>query len=212
VNWKLSAKRDRLMVRKPEAFAGGDQVLVLDAANYAGELAAADAGSGFADDWDRLLQGNRALPPDAQGKPASAEDYPKLRNEQTAIEAMLALASALTKREILCRIYVCFGESGGWQVASVQGGDEIERLRFALCEYEFTQSFTYGRLPVDDCARMESASGFTVFTARPDAQLYELLEPLRAKGILPEIASAVGGSANNWQIFCDNGEVVFRRG
>jgi uncharacterized protein (DUF58 family) len=30
VNWKLSAKRDRLLVRKPEAFAGGDQVLILD--------------------------------------------------------------------------------------------------------------------------------------------------------------------------------------
>ncbi|MDR0198097.1 MAG: DUF58 domain-containing protein [Oscillospiraceae bacterium] len=30
INWKLSAKRDRLLVRKPEAFAGGDQVFVLD--------------------------------------------------------------------------------------------------------------------------------------------------------------------------------------
>jgi len=30
VNWKLSAKRDRLLVRKPEAYAGGDQVFVLD--------------------------------------------------------------------------------------------------------------------------------------------------------------------------------------
>ena len=31
VNWKLSAKRDRLLVRKPEAYAGGDQVLILSA-------------------------------------------------------------------------------------------------------------------------------------------------------------------------------------
>jgi len=30
VNWKLSAKRDKLLVRKPEAYAGGDQVFVLD--------------------------------------------------------------------------------------------------------------------------------------------------------------------------------------
>jgi len=29
INWKLSAKRDRLLVRKPEAYAGGDQVLIL---------------------------------------------------------------------------------------------------------------------------------------------------------------------------------------
>jgi hypothetical protein len=30
INWKLSAKRDRLLTRKPEAYAGGDQVLILD--------------------------------------------------------------------------------------------------------------------------------------------------------------------------------------
>jgi len=30
VNWKLSAKRDRLLVRKPESYAGGDQVFILD--------------------------------------------------------------------------------------------------------------------------------------------------------------------------------------
>jgi uncharacterized protein (DUF58 family) len=30
INWKLSAKRDRLLTRKPEAYAGGDMILILN--------------------------------------------------------------------------------------------------------------------------------------------------------------------------------------
>lgn len=171
VNWKLSAKRDRLLVRKPEAFAGGDQVLVLDDAAPTG--------------------------------------FKALAHSQSAIEAMLALATALTKHEILCRTYVRF--ESGWLLSNIQCTDDIEQLRFALCDYSFSNDTrTHGRMP-DLSSDVNSASGFVVFTARPDDSLYEAIEQLRQKGIIPEIASAIHGSTNNWRILEENGEVVFAR-
>jgi hypothetical protein len=122
---------------------------------------------------------------------------------------MLALAVALTKREILCKVCIRFGN--GWESVPVQCADEIERLRFALCDYSFSaNTAAYGRLP-DLSGDDSSASGFVIFTASPDLALYGLAEPFRQKGIIPEIASATQGSANNWNIIEDNGEVSFSR-
>jgi hypothetical protein len=174
VNWKLSAKRERLLVRKPEAYAGGDQVLVLDKGAFV-------SGGGITTTRDRLVC------------------------EQAAIEGVLALSLSLTRREILCRVYVHFDE--GWRVYSLQNDSDVEKLRFALCDYSFAETFAYGRIP--DTLADESGSGLAVFTARPDAELRELCFPLRQKGIIPEILSAAEGSANNRYIREINGEMVF---
>ncbi|MDR0222320.1 MAG: DUF58 domain-containing protein [Oscillospiraceae bacterium] len=168
VNWKLSAKRDKLLVRKPEAFAGGDQVFVLD---------------------DSLSGLKEALSARAA--------------EQRALEAMLALIRVLTKREIVCRVYVRL--NGGWVFFEIDGEDGIETLRFALTEYSFGGSG--GRIP--DISS-EKASGFVIFTANADGVLGAVAEGLRQKGIAPEIASPSIGLAN-WIIDEADGEIIFSR-
>jgi uncharacterized protein (DUF58 family) len=170
VNWKLSAKRDRLLVRKPEAYAGGDQVLILDC----------------------RLSPHR-------------DQITARTHEQTAIESMLALAAALTKQEILCRVYVLF--NGEWGVTPVAGADEIERLRYALTELQLNAD---SRAVLPEVAD-ENASGFVIFTARPDNALYSATDELRGNGTIPEIVSPVEGYANNWAIDETDGEIIFRR-
>jgi len=177
INWKLSAKRDRLLVRKPEAYAGGDQILILDALK-----AERTRGIGF------------------ENKP----DLSVKLHEQTAMESMLTVARVLSKQEILYRVYVCFERE--WRIIEIRGEEEIQNLRYALTEYSYVEKGN--RLP--DLAN-DKASGVVVFTARPNDALYSELEPLRQKGIIPEIASSVEGNINNWHIQEVDGEIIFGR-
>jgi hypothetical protein len=174
INWKLSAKRDKLLTRKPEAYAGGDQVLVLDS--------------------HKSTHNNNV-----------EDDLTARTHEQVALESLLALAQVLTKQEILCRAYFRFDEE--WGYTTLQNSGDIEKLRFALTEYAYCVS--NDRLP--DLTQ-ERASGFVIFTANPDNELYSQADTLRQKGTIPEIASPVAGYANNWQIEEIDGETVFTRG
>jgi len=166
INWKLSAKRDRLLVRKPEAFAGGSQILLLDA----------------------LSSQDKNLPA-----------------EQLALEAMLALASVLIKREIPCTSYI---HMGAWRRVELTTGHDLEQFRLSLCEYTFMSLPPHGRLPADTDSE---ASGYVVFSAEADIALNGLLEPIRQKDTTLEIVSPIEGYANNWQVKEITGEVVFVR-
>ncbi|MCL2035788.1 MAG: DUF58 domain-containing protein [Oscillospiraceae bacterium] len=170
INWKLSAKRDKLFVRKPEAYAGGDMALFLD--------------SRCAPQSEEFIRGRIA--------------------EQSALESMLALAQTLSKQEILCRVYVLF--DGEWGVTSVQGADDIENLRFALTEYSYREDGE--RLP---SVSEENASGFVIFTANPDEDLYSQTEALRHKGNNPEIVSPIQGICSDWLIQENDSEISFVR-
>jgi hypothetical protein len=167
VNWKLSAKRDKLMVRKPEAFAGGSQILILDA-----------AGCGY------------------------------LPSEQLALESLLALASVLIKREIPCTALIY---TDNWRSSELNTGHELEQFRLSLCEYSFSGTPAHGRLP--DLSEFDDASGYVLFTARPDEDLHSLIHAglLKQNDASLEIVSPVDGFANNWNIKEITGEVVFER-
>ncbi|MCL2754961.1 MAG: DUF58 domain-containing protein [Oscillospiraceae bacterium] len=171
VNWKLSAKRDKLMVRKPEAYAGGRQILLLDALK-------ADGGS--------------------------------IAEEQLALEAMLALAAVLIKREIPCTVVLCRdANEGGWCFTELLTPDALEQLRLSLCSYSFSNSPPFGRLP--DLADVSEASGAVIFTARPDEALSGVLEQIKQKDIATEVVAPIAGFVNTWQVSQITGEVVFRR-
>jgi uncharacterized protein (DUF58 family) len=151
VNWKLSAKRDRLLVRKPEAYAGGDMVLVLSAS--------------------KLKESG-------------------LAQEQMAIESMLSLARALSKQEILCRVYVHLENE--WSSTEVHGESEIEKLRYAFTEYSFSKV----SIPLPDLTD-DKASGYSVFNAEPSVSMLE--------------ADTLSVS-NKWIIQEIDGEIIFTRG
>ena len=176
INWKLSAKRDKLLTRKPEAYAGGDQVLVLDRKR-------------------------------SNHHPNVKDDLTARVQEQTALESMLAIAECLTKGEILCRVYI-FIESG-WEMFSLQSVGDIEKMRYILTDYIYSDEFENSERIADIGG--EKASGFVIFTACPDTALYNHTEVLRSKGINPEIAAPVVGYANNWLISEVDGEIIFTR-
>ncbi|MCL2633996.1 MAG: DUF58 domain-containing protein [Oscillospiraceae bacterium] len=98
INWKLSAKRDKLLVRKPEAYAGGDQLFVLD--NKAAEISSSVIGGEFSD----------------------------RKAEQRSIEALLSLIRVMTVQELICRVYVRITEGWDLFVIDGEDGLEALRF------------------------------------------------------------------------------------
>jgi len=154
INWKLSAKRDRLLTRKPEAYAGGDMVLILDASE------------------------------------SKAAGLTARVNEQLALEALLALAEILIKQEILCRVYVRFAD--GWGVTPLTSLSDLEKLRYALTEYSYSD-YSDTLPDLSD----EKAGSFVVFNSQPAGVILE---------------SDTFCDKERWQIEETDGEIMFIRG
>lgn len=107
INWKLSAKRDELLVRKNEGIKGSPQTLILD-----------------------MSHGSSALAPTA---PEGVS--PVLYAEQLLLEGILSVSRHFCESALPCRLFVRFGDM--WECVEFQGIGDVEALRFRMTELSF---------------------------------------------------------------------------
>jgi len=145
INWKLSAKRDKLMVRLDDAVISTRQMIVLDG------VSAPTAGL------------------DIGGRRKVSE------KNQLAAEAMLGLISELVNAGVGCIVSVMFGRSRRTaEINSAEDLNRF-RIEMASASMNEPSEDLFGlRIPEDAVFAAGKDSPVVVFTAYPDAELAKL--------------------------------------
>lgn len=147
INWKLSAKRDRLMVRLDDAVISTRQMIVLDCVSV--PTAGLDIG------------GRRMIS----------------EKNQTAAEAMLGLISELIGAGVGCIVSVMFGRSRRTaEINSLEDLSRF-RIEMASASMNEPSEELFGlRIPEGAVLAAGKDSPVVVFTAYPDAELARLAD------------------------------------
>lgn len=154
INWKLSSKRNTLMVRLDEAVVGSRLVFVLDCCNNQLDLK----------DPDQKLS--------------------QLKKDEKIIEAALAVLSILVKQGMESSFYYYIGQlwtkadiSNERDVLALQY--DLAKYKF----YPQTARYKLTRIGLDKIEEQKEVSAITVFTSSYDAVLTEQIQKAVCRGI-----------------------------
>lgn len=120
INWKLSAKKDKLLVRLDENLAAASICVVLDSTFAKEQLDST--------------------------KITDEEFFPTVA--QCAIEDSLGMVQALIMHNYAVTYYFC--GKGSWEKYEIVDERGITELRVALASYEFSEDVTMDRLPMGE--------------------------------------------------------------
>lgn len=140
INWKQSAKRNRLMVRLDDEMASRAVNVVLDSVFLKDEIDILEAGA---------LQQYKDL--------AEDEILPKIAED--AVENALGIVQVLVRHNYTVNFYVCREA----EFSKYEIGDEsdLETVRLELAHYSFYEDVSVPRIPVEDTAFAEKVGLFS---------------------------------------------------
>ncbi len=171
IHWKLSAKKDILMVRKDEGRGIPRKSLVVDPYIMIMQEKRA-VGTGF---LKRLLKGS---------DPVRVQEK-TLLVEEKILEAVLSIVNLAVKTGREMDVWLL--EDGYWVQYQVKDIKSIYALQYRLAVYKFSDSLnsnSYQRLPlsniIESRAKSRNSGGgeFIVFTCCPDTKLAEAVNVL----------------------------------
>ncbi len=166
INWKLSAKRNKLMVRMDEAAATVRPALLLD----------------FPADGTEAVWCMR----------------------ETLMEGALGFLLLLVQQGIACSLR--FASDGGWKCLPLENEESVRQAAVELA----TADFRHDGQRLDPGTSQEKAGAYLIYTASPDAELAQAMQPLRNQGQVccviprglpvPERADAVWELSEDFQM------------
>lgn len=152
INWKLSSKRDMLMVRLDEAVSSAKQALVVDCCGKA---------------KTQLSQ--------------AAQDQ-QLLEEERIIEAILGVASIFVKQGIESVVYYFINNWIQSTISTMEDVVELQQSFAKFKFQSQTAYREGYRIPLDDLMAGQNNSAFTVFTSCFDTELFNELEHAQRLG------------------------------
>jgi hypothetical protein len=154
INWKLSAKRNVLMVRLDEAIINSKQVLVLDCCNKQVNLSKPD------------------------------EELKQLVQDERIIEAVLALLTNLVKQGIESSFYYFTGKAWAKVDVSGVNDLGILQYKLAKYKFvPQTNGVVLPRVPLSIITEQSEVSVITIFTSNFDEDLYGQIQNMKHRGI-----------------------------
>jgi len=187
VHWKLSARNDKLMVRKDEGRGLSKKRLVLDP--YMETPQKKKSGKTIY----KILLNSSNKSANIEAKELKDE---VLMLEEKTLEAMLAVAhmSVKTGREVELWLY----ENNSWNRYAITDGKSINEMQHRLASYKFTNNVDLEfskRLPLADILEYEGRNRYigggetTVFTGYHDKSLQKSIDSFTDYGIIVDTVS-----------------------
>lgn len=169
VHWKLSAKKDILMVRKEQSTAKGKKLIVIDPLNIS-LLVRSDEKVNL---FSRIFSS------------AETEEFNNnyYRAEDKLLEAVLSVTNTIINVGIEAIVYLF--ESDQWIQYSLKDVRDVIQLRYKLSEYKFINDINYkmeNRIPLTNITEQwgrgsnVSVGELIVFTANYDYEYPRLLD------------------------------------
>lgn len=171
INWKQSAKRNKLLVRLDDEMAAKNVNVILDSVFNRQTIDIEEI---------RLLSAYRDC--------AEDEILPKVAED--AIENALGIIRALVQNSYSVNFYV--HRDGLYQKYEIEDDKDIETVRLSLAEYAFSQKVNMDRLPADDI--LDKNSPFVYSTPNRYEEVNAVLEYEANKSV---IFSAVDEALQN---------------
>ena len=165
INWKLSAKRGELFVRRLEGASGAEQTFILDKA------------------------GSKA-----------ADQLQARREEQLAVESLLALMMQFAKTELPSKLVIRFGNV--WETIPVVTPSDVSDIRYRLTDYTFSAD-EVSRLPI------VQSDHSVIFTARPDGFISGIVSGREGVSAVSACAGVI--AENIWCAERDDDDIRFTR-
>ncbi|SHJ30062.1 Protein of unknown function DUF58 [Clostridium cavendishii DSM 21758] len=162
INWKVSAKRNTLMVRKSIESIGKKRVLILDPCKYAIKA----SGS--------LRYGN-----EKNSKVYNTLNKEILIVEERTLEFLISVADSIVKNKNNVEIYLF--ENDMWKTFNIKDKNDISSMQYKLATYKFldkSKNSKENRLPISEFSRnikFMTGGEAVVFTGYPDKRLSDLI-------------------------------------
>lgn len=189
INWKLSSKRDKYMVRLDDEIESIQQNIVLDS-------------RGGSD----VYENERAV----EGVLAAALGLLKCGFESTVWCRFGSIASATSAARTA-------GAAGAWESFSISEPADVSALQLKLADYGFAdESERCGRLPADELSEKGSGAGILLFTSLFDKALSAEISAAEDKGIMSAVISSdsvsVGNAYQIWKLNEDYSAELISKG
>lgn len=189
INWKLSSKRDKYMVRLDDEIESIQQNIVLDS-------------RGGSD----VYENERAV----EGVLAAALGLLKCGFESTVWCRFGSIASATSAARTA-------GAAGAWESFSISEPADVSALQLKLVDYSFAdENERCGRLPADELSEKGSGAGILLFTSLFDKALSAEISAAEDKGIMSAVISSdsvsVGNAYQIWKLNEDYSAELISKG